>query len=103
MQLGIRRHELVIPAEAGMTVMATCSHSNIHEFAYATPGLNPENARVRRGLMCDLFALSAATNYSAPKSLPIFAAKAARNMDGWALVLQEESGLRGEIGLTRLL
>ncbi len=43
--------QLVIPAEAGMTVMATCSHSNIHEFAYATPGLNPENARVRRGLM----------------------------------------------------
>jgi predicted glutamine amidotransferase len=36
--------------------------------------------------MCDLFALSAATNnYSAPKSLPIFAAKAARNMDGWGI------------------
>jgi predicted glutamine amidotransferase len=33
--------------------------------------------------MCDLFALSAATNYSAPKSLPIFAARASRNMDGW--------------------
>ncbi|MGO9315552.1 MAG: class II glutamine amidotransferase, partial [Syntrophobacteraceae bacterium] len=35
--------------------------------------------------MCDLFALSAATNYSAPKALPIFAAKAARNMDGWGI------------------
>jgi len=35
--------------------------------------------------MCDLFALSAATNYSVPKSLPIFAAKAARNMDGWGI------------------
>jgi predicted glutamine amidotransferase len=35
--------------------------------------------------MCDLFALSAATNYPAPKSLPIFAAKAGRNMDGWGI------------------
>jgi glutamine amidotransferase len=35
--------------------------------------------------MCDLFALSAATNYSAPKSLPIFAARAGRNMDGWGI------------------
>jgi glutamine amidotransferase len=35
--------------------------------------------------MCDLFALSAATNYSAPNSLPIFAAKAGRNMDGWGI------------------
>jgi glutamine amidotransferase len=35
--------------------------------------------------MCDLFALSAATNYSAPKSLPIFALKAGRNMDGWGI------------------
>ncbi len=35
--------------------------------------------------MCDLFALSAATNYSVPKSLPIFAVKAARNMDGWGI------------------
>jgi predicted glutamine amidotransferase len=35
--------------------------------------------------MCDLFALSAATNYSAPKSLPIFAARARRNMDGWGI------------------
>lgn len=35
--------------------------------------------------MCDLFALSAATNYSAPKSLPIFASKAGRNMDGWGI------------------
>ncbi|MDY0040123.1 MAG: class II glutamine amidotransferase [Desulforhabdus sp.] len=35
--------------------------------------------------MCDLFALSAATNYSAPRSLPIFAAKAGRNLDGWGI------------------
>ncbi len=35
--------------------------------------------------MCDLFALSAATNYSAPRSLPIFAAKAGKNMDGWGI------------------
>ncbi len=35
--------------------------------------------------MCDLFALSAATNYSAPMTLPIFAAKAGRNMDGWGI------------------
>jgi predicted glutamine amidotransferase len=35
--------------------------------------------------MCDLFALSAAKNYSAPKSLPIFAFKAGRNMDGWGI------------------
>lgn len=35
--------------------------------------------------MCDLFALSAATNYSAPKSLPIFATKASRNVDGWGI------------------
>jgi predicted glutamine amidotransferase len=35
--------------------------------------------------MCDLFALSAAKNYSAPKSLPVFAAKAGRNMDGWGI------------------
>jgi len=35
--------------------------------------------------MCDLFALSAATNYSAPKSLPIFATRAGRNMDGWGI------------------
>ncbi|MGA2939373.1 MAG: class II glutamine amidotransferase [Syntrophobacteraceae bacterium] len=35
--------------------------------------------------MCDLFALSAATNYSVPNSLPIFAAKAGRNMDGWGI------------------
>jgi predicted glutamine amidotransferase len=35
--------------------------------------------------MCDLFALSASTNYSAPKALPIFAAKAGRNMDGWGI------------------
>ncbi len=35
--------------------------------------------------MCDLFSLSAATNYSAPKSLPIFALRAGRNMDGWGI------------------
>jgi len=35
--------------------------------------------------MCDLFALSAAMNYSVPKSLPIFAIRAARNMDGWGI------------------
>jgi len=35
--------------------------------------------------MCDLFALSAEVNYSAPKSLPIFAARAGRNMDGWGI------------------
>lgn len=35
--------------------------------------------------MCDLFALSAATNYSAPRSLPVFALKAGRNMDGWGI------------------
>jgi predicted glutamine amidotransferase len=35
--------------------------------------------------MCDLFALSASTNYSVPKALPIFAAKAGRNMDGWGI------------------
>lgn len=35
--------------------------------------------------MCDLFALSAATNYSAPKALPIFASKAGKNLDGWGI------------------
>ncbi|MCK8602224.1 class II glutamine amidotransferase [Desulfoferrobacter suflitae] len=35
--------------------------------------------------MCDLFALSAATNYSAPRSLPLFAARAGRNVDGWGI------------------
>jgi predicted glutamine amidotransferase len=35
--------------------------------------------------MCDLFALSAAINYSAPKSLPIFATRAGRNLDGWGI------------------
>ncbi len=35
--------------------------------------------------MCDLFALSAATSYSLPKTLPIFAARAAKNMDGWGI------------------
>lgn len=35
--------------------------------------------------MCDLFALSAATTYSAPRSLPVFALKAGRNMDGWGI------------------
>ncbi len=35
--------------------------------------------------MCDLFALSAGTDYSAPKALPIFAARAGKNMDGWGI------------------
>lgn len=35
--------------------------------------------------MCDLFALSANKDFSAPKSLPIFAAKAKKNMDGWGI------------------
>ncbi len=35
--------------------------------------------------MCDLFALSAGADYSAPKALPIFAARAGRNMDGWGI------------------
>jgi predicted glutamine amidotransferase len=35
--------------------------------------------------MCDLFALSAGTDYSAPTALPIFAARAGRNMDGWGI------------------
>jgi len=35
--------------------------------------------------MCDLFALSASTNYSAPKSLPLFAYKAGKNVDGWGI------------------
>lgn len=35
--------------------------------------------------MCDLFALCAATTYSAPRALPIFAARASRNMDGWGI------------------
>ncbi len=35
--------------------------------------------------MCDLFTLSAATEYSAPRALPIFAARAGRNMDGWGI------------------
>jgi predicted glutamine amidotransferase len=35
--------------------------------------------------MCDLFALSARTDYSAPKALPIFAIRAGRNMDGWGI------------------
>ena len=35
--------------------------------------------------MCDLFALSANKDYSAPKSLPIFAAQAKKNMDGWGI------------------
>jgi predicted glutamine amidotransferase len=35
--------------------------------------------------MCDLFALSAATNYSAPKALPLFASRASKNMDGWGI------------------
>ena len=35
--------------------------------------------------MCDLFALSAGRDYSAPKALPIFAIRAGRNMDGWGI------------------
>lgn len=35
--------------------------------------------------MCDLFALSAATNFSAPKALPLFASRASNNMDGWGI------------------
>jgi glutamine amidotransferase len=35
--------------------------------------------------MCDLFALSAVKSYSAPKSLPLFALRARRNMDGWGI------------------
>jgi len=35
--------------------------------------------------MCDLFALSAATNFSAQKALPLFASRASKNMDGWGI------------------
>jgi len=35
--------------------------------------------------MCDLFALSAKKNYSAPKSMPLFATRAKKNMDGWGI------------------
>jgi predicted glutamine amidotransferase len=35
--------------------------------------------------MCDLFALSAASNYSAPEALPLFASRASKNMDGWGI------------------
>jgi predicted glutamine amidotransferase len=35
--------------------------------------------------MCDLFALSAARDYSAPQALPMFAARGGRNMDGWGI------------------
>ncbi|UCG13225.1 MAG: class II glutamine amidotransferase [Deltaproteobacteria bacterium] len=35
--------------------------------------------------MCDLFVLSAGKNYSAPKSLPLFAERASKNMDGWGI------------------
>ncbi len=35
--------------------------------------------------MCDLFAFSAATNFSAPKALPLFASRASNNMDGWGI------------------
>ncbi|MFP3870264.1 MAG: class II glutamine amidotransferase [Syntrophobacteria bacterium] len=35
--------------------------------------------------MCDLFALSAGEHYSAPKSLPLFAIRANKNMDGWGI------------------
>jgi predicted glutamine amidotransferase len=36
-------------------------------------------------VMCDLFALSAEKDYSAPKSLPMFADLGWRNMDGWGI------------------
>jgi len=35
--------------------------------------------------MCDLFALSAKKAYSAPKSMPLFAMRAKKNMDGWGI------------------
>ncbi len=35
--------------------------------------------------MCDLFALSARRQYSAPKALPIFALQGRKNMDGWGI------------------
>ena len=35
--------------------------------------------------MCDLFALSAKKAYSAPKSMPLFAVRAKKNMDGWGI------------------
>lgn len=35
--------------------------------------------------MCDLFALSAQKDYSAPEILPIFAVRAKKNMDGWGI------------------
>jgi glutamine amidotransferase len=35
--------------------------------------------------MCDLFAISAGEDYSAPRSLPVFAALASKNMDGWGI------------------
>ena len=35
--------------------------------------------------MCDLFAFSAKRDDSAPKSLPVFAARAQKNMDGWGI------------------
>ncbi len=35
--------------------------------------------------MCDLFALSANKDFSAPKSLPLFASGAKKNMDGWGI------------------
>ncbi len=35
--------------------------------------------------MCDLFLLSAGKDYVAPKSLPLFAKRAGKNMDGWGI------------------
>jgi predicted glutamine amidotransferase len=35
--------------------------------------------------MCDLFALSATKDYSAPEILPLFALRAKKNMDGWGI------------------
>lgn len=36
-------------------------------------------------IMCDLFALSSEKDYSAPRSLPVFADLGWRNMDGWGI------------------
>jgi len=61
-------------------------HPNLTILARANSQLSKVGLRsLRQSIMCDLFALSAATNYSAPKSLPIFAAKAGKNLDGWGI------------------
>jgi predicted glutamine amidotransferase len=41
--------------------------------------------RLEAEAMCDLFALSAEKDYSAPKSLPMFADLGWKNMDGWGI------------------